>query len=148
MAERLNPQLPKTSQELYARFEESITKLSGTKTDALDTFKGSFELVTGNGNIPLAEKVGALLDKPVQKAVLGYFADGTPRVKIPDNVRRREVILMQSEAPEPTLRVNERNEIADAAKRASADKIYAVFPYMTFGRQDRKTGSREPISIA
>ncbi len=136
MAERLTyaPTLPTTSQELYAQFKDHPNL-------------PEFEIVTGNGNIPLAEEVGALLDKPVYKAVKGYFADGAPIVQIPQSVRRKDVFIMQSEAPNPTLAALELEDIVDAARRASSDRRTAVLPYMAFAREDKRLG-RQPISAA
>ncbi len=139
MAERLThtPPLPTTSQELYAQFEKQISN------HPLDPF----ELVTGSGNIPLAEKVGELLGKQVHKAGI-EFADGERKIKIPENVRRRDVFILQSQAPNPDSKVLELEHIADATRRASADRISAVIPYYAYARQDRKTGSRESVGAA
>jgi ribose-phosphate pyrophosphokinase len=143
MAERLPiTPLPTSKAELYKQFEEQINKVA--KPD----FEDTFEIFTGRGNLPLAEKVGNLLGKEVHNAVRGEFADGEEDIKLPTNVRRRDVFVLQAGAPDPASRVMELNLIADAATRASAEKISAIMPYFPYSRQDRKSESRTPISAA
>ena len=107
---------------------------------------GDIKLVAGNSNRALAEAIGAYLATPMTKAVVRRFADMEIFVEIEENVRGRDVFAIQSTSFPANDHLMELLIIIDALKRASARRITAVIPYFGYARQDRKSGSRTPIS--
>lgn len=106
-----------------------------------------YVLLTGTANVKLANSIAAILKKPVYQTVTS-FADGEKRIVIPENLRRREVYIIQPTSPNVDSHVMELLFIIDAARRSSASEITAVIPYFGYARQDRKDRSRVPISSA
>jgi ribose-phosphate pyrophosphokinase len=110
--------------------------------------KDEFVLLTGNANHPLAQKVAEILKTEAHNPV-SKFADGESRVKVPVNMRQRCVFIIQSTCPpDVDSYLIELLLMIDAARRASAQRIIAVIPYMGYSRQDRKEGPRVPVSAA
>jgi ribose-phosphate pyrophosphokinase len=107
---------------------------------------GDIKLVAGNSNRALAEAIGAYLATPMTKAVVRRFADMEIFVEIEENVRGRDVFVIQSTSFPANDHLMELLIIIDALKRASARRITAVIPYFGYARQDRKPGPRTPIS--
>ena len=107
---------------------------------------GEIKLVAGNSNRALAEAVGAHLATPLTKAVVRRFADMEIFVEIEENVRGRDVFILQSTSFPANDHLMELLIIIDALRRASAKRITAVIPYFGYARQDRKVGPRTPIS--
>jgi ribose-phosphate pyrophosphokinase len=107
---------------------------------------GAIKLVAGNSNPRLAEAIGAHLRLPLAKAVVRRFADMEIFVEILENVRGADVFAIQSTSFPANDHLMELLIIIDAMRRASARRITAVIPYFGYARQDRKTGSRTPIS--
>lgn len=104
-------------------------------------------LFSGNANIPLAEKISAHLNIPLGKAHVGRFSDGETRVEILQNVRGRDVFLIQPTSAPANEHLMEFITMADALWRASAGRITAVVPYFGYARQDRRVQSaRVPIT--
>jgi ribose-phosphate pyrophosphokinase len=103
-------------------------------------------IFTGNANPELAQKICGHLDIPLGKAVVSAFSDGEIRVEIGDNVRGRDVFLIQSTCPPANHNLMELLIMIDAVKRASARRITAVIPYFGYARQDRKVAPRVPIT--
>ncbi len=102
---------------------------------------------TGNSNPLLAKAVCDDLDVEQGKALVGTFSDGEQRIEILENVRRREVFIVQSTCCPQADNLMEALLIIDALKRASASRITAVIPYFGYARQDRiRRGQRVPIS--
>jgi ribose-phosphate pyrophosphokinase len=104
------------------------------------------KIFTGNSNPKLAADVCRQLDVPMGRARVGTFSDGEIRVEIEDNVRGRDVFLVQSTCTPTNNNLMELLIMADACKRASAGRITAVVPYYGYARQDRKVAPRAPIS--
>ncbi|HEX6644957.1 MAG TPA: ribose-phosphate pyrophosphokinase [Gemmatimonadales bacterium] len=102
-------------------------------------------LLSGTANRPLAEEVAAHLGQPLCAVTLRRFADGELFVKIDENVRGRDVYIVQSTNP-PAENMMELLLLMDAAKRASAARVTAVIPYFGYARQDRKDQPRVAIS--
>jgi ribose-phosphate pyrophosphokinase len=102
-------------------------------------------LMSGSANRPLAEEVAAKLGSELCKVTLRRFADGEIFVKIDENVRGRDVYIIQSTNP-PAENWLELLILMDAARRASAARITAVIPYFGYARQDRKDQPRVAIS--
>jgi ribose-phosphate pyrophosphokinase len=103
-------------------------------------------IFTGNANPVLAQKICDILDIPLGKALVSAFSDGEIRVEIGDNVRGRDVFLIQSTCPPANHNLMELLIMIDAVKRASARRITAVMPYFGYARQDRKVAPRVPIT--
>jgi ribose-phosphate pyrophosphokinase len=102
-------------------------------------------LMSGSANRPLAEEIAQQLDTELCRVTLRRFADGEIFVKIDDNVRGRDVYIIQSTNP-PAENLLELLLLMDAARRASAARITAVIPYFGYARQDRKDQPRVAIS--
>jgi ribose-phosphate pyrophosphokinase len=104
-------------------------------------------LFTGNANPVLAGEIAGYLNLPLGKVSVGRFSDGEVMVEIAENVRGREVFIIQSLCAPVNDNLMELLVIADAARRASATRITAVIPYMGYARQDRRPRSaRVPIT--
>ena len=107
---------------------------------------GSVKLVAGNSNPALAKEIAAVLELSLTKASVRRFADGEVFVEIQENVRGADVFVIQSTSAPANDHMMELLIITDALRRASARRITAVVPYFGYARQDRKVGSRSPIS--
>jgi ribose-phosphate pyrophosphokinase len=107
---------------------------------------GAVKLVAGNSNPRLADAIAAYLRVPLAKAVVRRFADMEIFVEILENVRGTDVFAIQSTSFPANDHLMELLIIIDALRRASARRITAVLPYFGYARQDRKSGSRTPIS--
>ncbi|QQM05927.1 Ribose-phosphate pyrophosphokinase [Rhodopseudomonas palustris] len=107
---------------------------------------GSVKLVAGNSNPALARDIAQWLNMPLTKASVRRFADNEVFVEIQENVRGSDVFIIQSTSFPANDHLMELLIITDALRRASARRITAVIPYFGYARQDRKVGSRSPIS--
>ena len=107
---------------------------------------GSIKLVAGNSNPALAQAIAQGLDLPLTKAVVRRFADMEIFVEIQENVRGSDAFILQSTSFPANDHLMELLIITDALRRSSARRITAVIPYFGYARQDRKAGSRSPIS--
>lgn len=104
-------------------------------------------LFTGNANPVLAQEIAANLGAELGKAHVGRFSDGETTVEIQQNVRARDVFVVQSTCAPTNEHLMELFIMVDALKRASARRITAVIPYFGYARQDRRPRStRVPIS--
>jgi len=102
---------------------------------------------TGNANPRLAEKVAQCLGIPIGKATVGRFSDGEVMVEILENVRGKDVFVLQSTCAPTNDTLMELMIMVDALKRASAGRITAALPYFGYARQDRRVrSSRVAIS--
>lgn len=104
------------------------------------------KILTGNSNRPLAEAICAVLNLPLTRASVKRFSDMEIFVEIHENVRGEDVFVIQPTAFPTNDNVMELLVMLDALKRSSARRITAVVPYFGYARQDRKSGSRTPIS--
>ena len=104
------------------------------------------KILTGNANRPLAEAISAYLNLPLVNASIRRFSDMEVFVEIQENIRGEDVFVVQSTSFPTNDNLMELLIIMDALKRASARRITAVIPYYGYARQDRKSGSRTPIS--
>ena len=104
-------------------------------------------LFSGNANPVLAQEIAASLGVELGKASVGRFSDGEVNVEIQQNVRARDVFVIQPTCNPTNEHVMELLIMVDALKRASARRITAVIPYFGYARQDRRPRStRVPIS--
>ena len=104
-------------------------------------------LFTGNANPALAQEMAKSLGVELGKATVGRFSDGEVTVEVHQNVRARDVFVVQSTCAPTNENLMELLIMVDALKRASARRITAVIPYFGYARQDRRPRSmRVPIS--
>jgi len=103
-------------------------------------------IFSGNSNVPLASEICACLGVPLAKAKVRNFSDGEIMVEIGENVRGRDVYVIQSTCEPSNNNLMELLVMVDALKRASAARITAVMPYFGYARQDRKVAPRTPIT--
>jgi len=103
-------------------------------------------IFTGNANPKLTEGICNYLNVPLGDALVTRFSEGEIRVKINENVRGKDVFLIQSTCPPPNENLMELLIMLDALRRASAKNITAVIPYFGYARQDRKDRPRVPIT--
>ncbi len=107
----------------------------------------SFMVFSGNANLSLAEGIVRKLNMRLGMASVGRFSDGEIAVEIEENVRGREVFLVQPTCAPINENLMEMLVMVDAFRRSSASVITAVMPYYGYSRQDRRTRSaRVPIS--
>ncbi|HLQ12394.1 MAG TPA: ribose-phosphate pyrophosphokinase [Steroidobacteraceae bacterium] len=95
-------------------------------------------LLAGNANPGLAHDIARHLMLPIGRAAVGRFSDGEVNVELMENVRGRDVFLLQSTCPPVNENLMELLVMADACRRASAGSITAVVPYFGYSRQDRR----------
>jgi ribose-phosphate pyrophosphokinase len=103
-------------------------------------------ILSGNSNHPLAQRICAKLGKPLGHAEIRRFSDGEVFIEVRENVRGRDVYVIQSTCAPANDSLMELLIMIDALKRASAKEINAVVPYYGYSRQDRKVAPRTPIS--
>ncbi len=108
--------------------------------------KNDIHILTGNSNPELARNICEHLSLPLGEALVTNFSDGEIRVEISDNVRGRDIFVIQSTSPPTNRNLMELLIMIDAVKRASARRITAVIPYFGYARQDRKVHPRVPIT--
>jgi ribose-phosphate pyrophosphokinase len=104
------------------------------------------KILSCNSNRPLAEAISAYLGLPLTRASVRRFSDMEVFVEIQENVRGEDVFIIQSTSYPANDHLMELLVTLDALKRASARRVTAVIPYYGYARQDRKSGSRTPIS--
>lgn len=104
------------------------------------------KIFSGNSNIPLAREICGHLAVPLGAAKVRAFSDGEVMVEIGENVRGRDVYIVQSTCAPANDNLMELLIMVDALKRASAARITAVIPYFGYARQDRKVAPRTPIT--
>src|SRR6186713_3474760 len=95
-------------------------------------------LFAGNANPTLAQDVAKHLGQPLGRAYVGRFSDGEINVELMENVRGRDVFILQPTCPPANDTLIELLVMVDAARRASAARITAVVPYFGYSRQDRR----------
>lgn len=108
--------------------------------------RGDLIIFSGSANKPLAEEICRYLKIPLGEAKLHTFADGEIYFQSLENVRGRDVFIIQSTSNPVNHHLMEMLIMIDACKRASASRITAVIPYYGYARQDRKDKPRVPIS--
>lgn len=101
---------------------------------------------SGNANRPLAERICRALNCDLGNASVTSFSDGETRVEIESNVRGRDVFIVQPTCAPANHHIMEALIMADACRRSSAQRITLVVPYFGYGRQERKSAPRTPIT--
>ncbi len=110
------------------------------------TPNSKMKVFSGRANIALAEKIARHLDDGLGKVTLDNFPDGEISVRIEEDVRGRDVFIVQPTCPPVNDNLMELLIMIDSFKRASARRITAVLPYYGYARQDRKDQGRVPIT--
>lgn len=106
----------------------------------------NFWVFSGNSNPELTKKICAYLGVPLGGAKVKTFSDGEVQIEIEENVRTKDVFVVQSTCCSVNDNLVELLLMIDAFKRASARRITAVIPYYGYARQDKKVAPRVPIS--
>ena len=110
------------------------------------TPSSKLKIFSGRANRPLAENIAKHLGVPLGKLNLGNFPDGETSVRIDEDVRGRDVFIVQPTCPPVNENLMELLILLDAFKRASPARVTAVIPYYGYARQDRKDTGRVPIT--
>ena len=103
-------------------------------------------IFTGNSNPALAKKICKYLSCPLGAAEVKTFSDGEIQIEITENVRLKDVFVLQSTCSPVNDNLVELLLMVDAFKRSSARRITVVIPYFGYSRQDKKVAPRVPIS--
>src|SRR3974390_935534 len=103
-------------------------------------------LFAGTSNRSLAQKIAETLGTPLSQSTIRTFSDGEVFVEINENVRGKDVYILQSTCAPVNDHLMELLIMIDALKRASVNSVTAVIPYYGYSRQDRKVAPRTPIS--
>ena len=103
-------------------------------------------ILSGNANPALAKAICRQLKVPLADSFVGRFSEGEVRVKINENVRGKDVFVVQPTCPPTNDNLMELLIMLDALKRASARRVTAVVPFYGYARQDRKDQPRVPIT--
>lgn len=109
---------------------------------------GGLKLFSGNGNLALSLEIAKTLGINLGKTTVGRFADGEVNVRILENVRGKDVYVVQPTCPPVNDNIMELLLMISTLNRASARRITVVIPYYGYARQDRKMQARVPISAA
>ena len=104
------------------------------------------KIFSGPANPALTQDICRYLNLPMGKISLGRFPDGEISCKIDEDVRGRDVFIVQSTCPPVNEHIMELLVMIDSFKRASSFRITAVIPYFGYARQDRKDAGRVPIT--
>jgi len=104
------------------------------------------KIFSGQANRPLAKAICNFLHLPLGEVTLGKFPDGENYCKIEEDIRGRDVFLVQPTCPPVNDNLVELLIMIDSCKRASAARITTVIPYFGYARQDRKDEGRVPIT--
>ncbi len=103
-------------------------------------------LFSGNANPELSNRIAEYLGVPLSKIALSTFPDGEISCKIEEDIRGRDIYLIQPTCPPVNDNLMQLLVMIDSCKRASAERVTAVMPYFGYARQDRKDEGRVPIT--
>ncbi len=104
------------------------------------------KLISGNAHPELSKEIASKMGIKLMEADVGRFADGETKVQIHEDVRGKDIFILQPTCPPVNENFMELLIMCDALKRASAGRITAVMPYYGYARQDRKHEGRVPIT--
>jgi ribose-phosphate pyrophosphokinase len=104
------------------------------------------KIFSGKANLPLSKAITDYLGVPLGQITLGSFPDGETSCKIDEDIRGRDVYLIQPTSPPANENLMQLLVMIDSCKRASAERVTAVMPYFAYARQDRKDEGRVPIT--
>jgi ribose-phosphate pyrophosphokinase len=120
--------------------------VEGVNEQANGTVMEDFIVFTGNSNPVLSKKICDYLNVPLGGAKVKTFSDGEIQIEINENVRAKDVFVVQSTSRPVNENLVELLLMIDALNRSSAKRITAVLPYFGYARQDKKVAPRVPIS--
>jgi len=103
-------------------------------------------IFSGNANIELAKKICRYIGTDLGEAIVSKFHDGETRIEVESNVRGKDVFIIQPTCFPANENLMELLIFIDALRRSSANRITAVLPYYGYGRQERKSAPRTPIT--
>ncbi len=106
------------------------------------------KIFSGNSNVTLSQEIAVFLQTKLGKAHIGRFADGEVNCTVRENVRGKDVYIVQSTCMPVNENLMELLLMVSTMRRSSARRITAVIPYYGYARQDRKMTARTPISAA
>src|ERR1700722_1954487 len=135
--------------EIPAPLTVSSRRLHGAPVgnpSAMLNNNSKLKVFSGRANIPLGDAIARCLGDGLGKITLDYFPDGENFVRIDEDVRGRDIYIVQPTCPPVNTNLMELLIILDAFKRSSAARITAVLPYYGYARQDRKDQGRVPIT--
>ncbi len=110
------------------------------------SYSDEMKIFSGSASQELASGACEHVYEVMGKATIGQFSDGEVRVQIGENIRGKDVFIINSTAPPINRNIMELLILVDAARRASASRVTAVLPYFGYARQDRKDKPRAPIT--
>ncbi len=110
------------------------------------TIGDELKIFTGNAHPELARSIGCYLEAPLGECEVFQFSNENIFVKVGENVRQRDVFIVQPMSTPVNTSIMELLIMIDAMKRASAGRITAVVPYYAYGRSDKKDQPRVPIT--
>src|SRR5436305_15077964 len=102
---------------------------------------GRLMVFTGNANPRLAQEVAKHLNMPIGRAIVGKFSDGEVMIELLENVRGKDVFVVQPTCAPTNDNLMEMLVMIDALKRSSAARVTAAIPYFGYARQDRRPRS-------
>ncbi|GMH89935.1 hypothetical protein TrVE_jg7042 [Triparma verrucosa] len=128
--------------------DDAVMSEQEAKAYKIRKHNGGMKIFSGNGNMALASEISKLLGLNLGKATVGRFADGEVNVMVHENVRGKDVYVIQPTCPPVNENLMELLLMVSTLRRASARRITVVLPYYGYARQDRKMQARVPISAA
>lgn len=111
----------------------------------LSTYSG-LGLLSGNAHPELAKSISNILEHPLCQAEIGRFPDGEVNIKLSEDVRGKDVFIIQPTCPPVNENLVELLALVDCCRRSSVGRITAVMPYFGYARKDRKDEGRVPIT--
>ncbi len=103
-------------------------------------------LLSGTAHPELSRRISSMLETPLCAAQVGRFPDGEIDVKVHEDIRGRDVFVLQPTCPPVNESIMELLTLVDACKRSSVGRLTAVMPYFGYARKDRKDEGRVPIT--
>jgi ribose-phosphate pyrophosphokinase len=116
--------------------------------DSADAATERFVLFGGSANPPLTAAIARELGRSPGRCHIGRFPDGEVEVRLDEPVRGREVFIVQPTSPSVNDHLMELLIVADACRRAAAERVTAVIPYFGYARSDKRHCRREPITAS
>ncbi len=109
-------------------------------------YSDEMKIFSGSASVELTQRACAHLYEVKGEATVGQFSDGEVKILIAENIRGKDVFIINSTAPDINRNLMELLILIDASRRASAARVTAVLPYFGYARQDRKDRPRAPIT--
>ena len=128
------------------RFDATSAIESEIRNTTSEIPMNDLKIFSGTANQALAKRICDYLGMPLGEITIGNFPDGEISCKIDEDIRGRDMFLVQPTCPPVNENLMELLIMIDSCKRASAERITAVIPYFGYARQDRKDEGRVPIT--